>query len=438
MSENSQPVGPDTLRLVRPPAGAEVREVLRWRLKGPRGGAELVLLPDEESPGGLTYPPGALGDAERLLARGKSGDARALAETLNDVEKRSIISRAHVMDGNLEPARVALGDGDDEGLALAKAALLLASGDVAAANAALKTATHLRPDGVSETYFSSLVEVAQGDLETAIGELSQVCASDPNHAVGRHQLGQLIMALGDPARAGTLYEQAMEIAPGFLPPALALAEMLVESRQFMEAMNLLASVLEDSPNALAPHLLRLRILLEVGQVDAAVSVSKTLKDAAPDHPEVVTLWAQALLLAERADEAHGEVLQRATGATGDARAKLFRVLSRLELSKQPPDVASGVAHLTEAIKHAPQPAELFLELAQVHLSTGAPTEASKVLEAMAGVPGADINVLLSAALTARNHGLYELAHKLGKTALTQVAGGPAEAQIQMFLDSLPS
>jgi predicted Zn-dependent protease len=442
-AEENPTTGTESLRLVRPPEDAPVRPIDFWRMRGIRGGA-LILLDDDGDPGGLVNPEGEPGTAERLLARGESAEARALADSWDKADEalqlvaRSVVARAHVMDGKLEMARAVIGEDNEEpALALAVAALKLAEGEPADAAKKLDAALEHFPDGIAETYTDALIQVALGNLESAIMSLSRVCASEPEHAVARHQLGQLTMAAGDPARAGTLYEMAMEIAPGFVPPGLSLAEMLIESRQFMDAMNLLASLLERNPNALAPHLLRLRILLEVGQVEAAVSVSTTLKDAAPDHPEVVTLWAQALLLADRADEARAEVEGRAKGATGEDRSKLYRVLGRLELSRSPPQVAEGIAHLEEAIAHAGQPGELLLELAQVHLSTGEPTKAAAVLEDLAGRGGVDINILLSGALTARNHGLFELSKKLGNVARALVVGTPAEGQIDGFLASLP-
>jgi hypothetical protein len=71
------------------------------------------------------------------------------------------------------------------------------------------------------------------------------------------------------------------------------------------------------------------------------------------------------------------------------------------------------------------------------MSTGEPTKAAAVLEDLAGRGGVDINILLSGALTARNHGLFELSKKLGNVARALVVGTPAESQIDGFLASLP-
>lgn len=444
---------PDELQLSRPPAGQAPRPVVIARLRSRAGAGTLALLDEKEPPGGLELPDGAAGDVERALGRGETEAARNLAAGLTDFEsetsapgrlsdaeclQRTLVVRAHLMDGNLEAARAVMGRArDDERLALADAALCLGEGDLAKARQRIEAALARAPTGLGEHYTLGLIRVAEGRLQEAMQLLAKVAASAPEHAVARHQLGQLTLAHGDPARAGTLFEMAMSAAPGFLPPALSLVEMLIDSRQYGEAMALLNSITERAPTALAPHLLQLRLLVEVGETHAALQLGEALRRAAPDHAEVASLWAEAMAQAGRGEEAAEKLDGLVNASAGDVRAKLLRVLAHIDLAAEPPRTKSAVVRIGEAITCSQNPSELRLELAQLLLGTGDLEAAGNGLAELSKDPQAEVSTLLSGALLARNHGLWGRARLLGQAALDRVQGTPAEPQIAAFIEGLP-
>lgn len=436
-------VKPDEIKLERPPEGAEIPPIEPVNMRDGPGMPAPVVLAAEGPEGGLTFPPGDLQAAEEHLGRGDTDAARKIGAALTDDEStaiagRTLTIRAHLMDGNLDAARAVMGRArDEDAMALADAALSLGEGDAARARKRVAEALEKNPEGLAEHYTLALIEVAEGRIAEAMTTLHRVAASAPAHAVARHQLGQLTLAAGDPARAGTLFEMAVELAPTFAPPALALAEMLIDSRQYAEAMSVLGGVTERLPNALAPRLLQLRILVEVGEKQAAESLADALFAAAPDHVDVVAMWAEARLLAGRGEEARADLERLVSQAGGDGKARLLRLLARCDLAAIPQRGDDAIAHLEEAIGVAAAPGEMRLELVQLFLGMGSHDRAVAVLDEMQRDGRTDLGELLSGAVVARNHGLWAAARRLAETAVSQVKGTPAEGQVAGFLASLP-
>jgi Tfp pilus assembly protein PilF len=230
---------------------------------------------------------------------------------------------------------------------------------------------------------------------------------------------------------------AMEISPTFAPPALSLAEMLIESRQYAEAMSLLGEVTDRLPTALAPRLLQLRVLIEVGEKPAALGLADALKKAATGHGEVAALWAEAMLLNDRGAEAKADIEELIPKTVADEKARLLRIVARIELSAQPPRFNEAVDAFGQAITASQAPGELRLELAQLHLSTGDAGLAATTLVDMANDPRSEVGDLLSGAVLARNHGMWDVARQLATFSLQRVAGTPAEGQVAGFIESLP-
>jgi len=433
----------DEIRVVWPPEGTEVPPIDVVRMRDGPGMPRPVVLADADEPGSLSTADADADVAERHLGKGDTEEARKIGATLQaDAERvdlgRTITIRAHLMDGNLDAARADMGaERDSASMALADAALALGEGDVARANKRMAEALAATPDGVAEHYTLALIQVAEGKVGEAITTLGSVAASMPEHAVARHQLGQLTLAAGDPARAGTLFEMALQLAPEFAPPALALAEMLVDSRQYAEAMNVLGGVTTRMPNALAPRLLQLRILIEVGEKEPAESLATALRAAAPDHPDVIAIWAEARLLVGKGDEAREELERFSASQVGEPKARMLRLLSRCDLAAIPQRSTEAIVHLVEAIGHAAAPGELRLELVQLHLGMSQHEQAVEVLDDLQRDGRTELGDLLNGAVAARNHGLWACARRLADTALQQVAGTPSEGQIAAFRESLP-
>ncbi len=439
----------DSIRLAGLPPGGPGPSPVITRLRG-RGEADLEHLPDNEADAGLSFPEGLAGEADRRLALADTAGAMSLAAQamgaavtdeatpLSEAEAagRCVMARALLMEGRVDPARAALGSHrSSPRMALADAAVLLAEGTLDRAEARIQQALTLRPTGVSETYVLALIRVTQGDTEAAIKLLKRVSASAPEHAVARHQLGKLIQAEGDPARAGTLYEMAWELAPDFVGPALAMAEMFTDSRQYGEAMNILAVACDRAPNLLSPRLMQLRILIEARRIPAALQLAEALMTSAPDREDITALWAEALLADERPDEARPAVEKMLTRGGLEDPAKLLRLMARMDLAMEPPRLEQALANLERAAKGAPDNGELLLELAQLQLAVKKKEDASLTLERLMHAD-VELGTVLSGAVMASKHGLGPLARRLGAAALRRVAGTPVEEQLKGIVNGL--
>ena len=90
--------------------------------------------------------------------------------------------------------------------------------------------------------------------------------------------------LGDTARSGILLEQVLERSPKILEAGITLMNFSY-SRIWREALNVLETVGKHHPSALTPWVLRVRILLAVGNIPMAAEIAEQLKQQRPDDPE---------------------------------------------------------------------------------------------------------------------------------------------------------
>lgn len=418
-----------------------------WRMRGLPGG---VLLPatdviDEHD---LRLPDGLAGEVERLLGeaqpmvaleRLKKAEGAVLQDGrrdgLDDGTLRTLKARAFLMDGRVDDARAVLGEPGSRP-PLGDAALALAESDTDRAEKRVQEARSQNPKDVGAAYLHALVRVARGDMAQGGELLSAVARAVPSHAVARFQLGQILFAQGDPARAGTLYEMAWELQPTFVSPPLALADMLVESRQYGEALGILERVTAASPNSLPPRQLQLRILVEIGERGAAVDLGKTLHEQVPNDPDTALLYADALIDAERTDEATTllkKVLEQ-PGVDSSQGVRARRLIARVALVERRVDDA--VATLKAAAEAAPPAScgEVCLELVHVGVAQNRLAEVDAGLTLL--LRSTDVSSLVSGALLARQHQLSARARALAERARSLVPGTAAAAQLDGFIAGL--
>jgi len=420
-----------------PRTGTPGEPAVVTRLRGLPGGVLLPVPPDDAA-GKYVVPEGVAGEIEVLLGRARPQEALARLETadLPELLTRTLRARAFLMDGRVDDARDALGDRKDDEVRLGDAALALAEGDLGRAAGRLALFLTEFPDHVGANYLMALVRVSQGDMHEGGAVLAEVARSVPSHTVARFQLGQILYAQGDPARAGTLYEMAWDLEPTFISPPLALCEMLVESRQYGEALSILERVCHASPLSLPPRQLQLRILLELGEREAAVDLGRRLHEQVPEDHDTTLLLADALIDAERNDEAKALLgaLVDAPGVDAGQAVRAQRLRARILLSQR--NVDEALELLRSAAQRAPQAliGEVCLELAQVGVAQGRMEDVDLGLSLL--VKCADVSSLVSGALLARQHQLTSRARALAGRARDLVPGTPAAAQLEGFIAAL--
>jgi len=428
---------PKTMRM--PPRSAEPAPVPPlFRMRGLPGG---VLLPagDDAGDTGLALPAGIAGDVERMLGEARPTAALEELARNTDLDRHlhlTLQARAYLMDGRVDEARALLGDDVKKRVPLGDAALALAEGDTDRAEVRVKEALDATPGDVGAAYMHALVRVARGDMAQGAEILAAVARTMPTHAVARFQLGQILYAQGDPARAGTLYEMAWELQPTFVSPPLALADMLVESRQYGEAMGILETVCAASPNSLPPRQLQLRILVEIGEKGAAVDLGRSLHEQVPADADTALLYADALIDADRTDDANTLLTKviAAPGLEAGQSVRARRLLARVALVERRIDDA--VATLKAAAETAPPAVcgEVCLELVHVGVAQNRMAEVDTGLTLL--VRSSDVSSLVSGALLARQHHLSARARALAERARALVPGTAAAAQLDGFIAGL--
>jgi Tfp pilus assembly protein PilF len=425
---------PNALRVPPRPTG-DVPTPELHRMRGLASG--LVRVDDDNTDTGLALPAGIAGDIERMLGEARPTEALAALELadVDDATRSTLRARAFLMDGRVDDARAALGDRERAAVALGDAALALAETDLDRAERRVREVREADPRSVGAAYLHALVRVSRGDMAQGAELLAAVARTVPTHAVARFQLGQILFAQGDAARAGTLYEMAWELQPSLVSPPLALADMLVESRQYGEALGILDRVCEGAPQALAPRQLQLRILVEIGERDAAVSLSRSLHEQVPDDVDTTLLLVDALVDAELAGEAVAlldGVLARDLEPMHALRAR--RLQARVALLDHRTDDALQILRAAAESAAAPHTGEISLEYAQMAAAQRRTPELDQALVLL--LRSADLGSLVSGALLARQNGLALRAKALAERARGLVPGTPAAAQLDGFIASL--
>lgn len=436
------------MRLAPANGEAPVAQPMNFRMLA--GTREVIPLADRQLPPGFDPMDDAEARIEEVLGRADINVALDLATQLMEgqpapvegatptpqaVTAITIRVRALLLEGRVEEAEAALGAWEDRTeLDLAAAFLALSRSGSQAAAPRLTRALARRPNGLAENYCMGLLKASTGEAREAIMLLSRVAAHMQEHAVARHLLGKLTAEEGDPARAGTLFEQAWELAPNFVAPALTLAEMFMDARQLGEAMNILNAASERAPALLAPRMMQLRILLEARRAPAAVPLAEALRQAAPQREDITLLWAETLLMADRGPEVRmvlEDLLER--GEVQD-RARVHNLLAKEALAAQPKDSQRARTHLEAALEDRPGQSDLYVELAQLQLGMQDNHAARKTLERFENLEELELTTVLSATLLATRNGMPDIGQRLSRLAMDHVRGTPMEVQVRAILE----
>jgi tetratricopeptide (TPR) repeat protein len=387
----------------------------------------LSIIPDEPPPPRYRLPSEDEG-AERQLALGDPLGALDIGKPTNI----SLRVRALVLLGRSSEAEALLAGSTEANAPIPWAAIHLQHRRLGDAKKCVERVLAADPTSLPAALLQAQVMLGQGDIGGAADLLSEVARSDAHHAVARHELGQLILAAGDPARAGTLFEQAGALNRGYLEPTLALVQMLAESRQIGEALAQLQHLAEDNPGRPEPRHLQVRLLLDIGESDTALSLARLMSQSAPQDVAAGLLLAEALLDREATQEAM-DVLQRLPA--GDRRSRIDRLLARAELQQGHADAALQRLRNT-ALQLGPDDAgEVWIEVIQIAAAHKRTEMADEGYVAL--THSTDLNAVVNGALLARQAGAVQRARKLGERAKQMVAGTSSEHQIDLFLQSLP-
>jgi tetratricopeptide (TPR) repeat protein len=219
-----------------------------------------------------TYRP-AIGEATALLAMGRGGEARPIAE-----------------------AMLSAGPPDIEVLMLVAAARA-ATGDPAAALNALEQARKLAPLRADVHQRTGDIAASVGDFDGAIAAYRHALELDQDYAVVRFQLARLLRGKGMLREAEAELEGALDAVPTYAEATLELASLRRTSGRTDESLDLLIALLERDPYHFDALLALAETLLAIGRKrDAAHAVKRILRFD-PDH--VGALYYDGVLLTDQ-------------------------------------------------------------------------------------------------------------------------------------------
>lgn len=267
----------------------------------------------------------------------------------------------------------------------------------------LEAATRLEPEQVSHPLQLGLAYMAVGEVQKAIETLKAAVHLAPDQAPPWLSLARAHRANGDLEEAGLCAEKAMVISSASTAPHVLRAEIALDENNPQEALNRIQAALRlapDDPEALVikahalealqrptealevieqalrqpdpplPLMLRRVTLLRQAQgSEAALEALRELADGYPDNPIVLAALTDALLEANRREEAIGSA-RRALKLGVDILsptelARLHHTLGRL--LRQSGHLDQAIHHLSEAIHLDPDGPDPYLELGRTHL-----------------------------------------------------------------------
>jgi tetratricopeptide (TPR) repeat protein len=184
---------------------------------------------------------------------------------------------------------------DDISFHLASANLLLNSGDLPAAENALRQALIVDPN-------SSAAHMAMGDLyllkkdqKQAGEEFKKAAELAPVRSTERLKYAAWMSAAGDTEETRRISTEMTKQAPDYLPGWTLLAELAFKDKKYEEALSLLENVFSRDSEYIDGRRLEGQVLLAKGDTKKAVEVLERLDQTYPDTPLVKYELARAYL-----------------------------------------------------------------------------------------------------------------------------------------------
>ncbi len=178
---------------------------------------------------------------------------------------------------------------------------LMAASNTAEADRVVRETLRDHPEDADVLAKRALVALGSGKrerVEWAIGELSQLAATQPNDANLPYHLGRGYLALGRLAEARTQFLEALRRRSDSIPVRLGLAEVALRGQQHKDAIQYADQVLAVEPRHSRARLLRASGLVGLGDYETARKELTQLLADQPDSPEA-QLQLGAIYIAQK-------------------------------------------------------------------------------------------------------------------------------------------
>jgi tetratricopeptide (TPR) repeat protein len=296
---------------------------------------------------------------------------------------------------------------DDISFHLASANLLLNSGDLAAAENALRQALTVNPN-------SSAAHMAMGDLyllkkdqRHAGEEFKKAAELAPVRSMERLKYAAFMSAVGDTGETRRISTEMTRQAPDYLPGWTLLAELAFKDKKYDEALSLLENVFSRDQGYVDGHRLESDVLLAKGDTKRAIDVLERLDQTYPDIPLIKYQLARAYLKNNNSNQAKVALDQAISSNPNYAEALLL--LAEINLTTGHSDMV--IEPMTRLLKRRPDLATAATFLAAAYGSLDRFDDATTVLEEQARLAPGDPGPQVALGLTLRQAKRYDEARQ---------------------------
>jgi putative PEP-CTERM system TPR-repeat lipoprotein len=312
------------------------------------------------------------------------------------------------------------------GLSFARGSLLLRQGELAEGLAALDAYLKYDPSNVRALYLSAIGEMERGNLDLAEDLLQRYLEQLPDSVQANRAMGSLLLRKQNPSAAEALVRKALGARPDRPELLAVLAESLERQGRWDEALDPLLRVIEVAPDVAEYRFAAAQNLYRAAQYDAALAQLDEALALEPLHRAAPLLQIKILLEQQQA----GPALALAQ-TLAKARRDDPYVLNALGLAQLAGgDEAAARASFGAAVRADPGFPDASLNLAKLHLRSGATADARRLLEdVVTAVPGHVEGILALAELDASGGDLRGQQRRLREA----VDASPDEARFRLAL-----
>jgi tetratricopeptide (TPR) repeat protein len=184
---------------------------------------------------------------------------------------------------------------DDISFHLASANLFLSSGDLAAAEKALRQALSVNPNSSAAHMAMGDFYLVKKDQKQATEEFKKAAELAPIRSTERLKYAAWMSAAGDTEETRRISTEMTNQAPDYLPGWTLLAELALKDGKYDEAFSLLENVFSRDPEYIDGRRLESQVMLGKGDTKKAVEVLERLDQTYPDTPLIKYELARAYL-----------------------------------------------------------------------------------------------------------------------------------------------
>ena len=206
------------------------------------------------------------------------------------------------------------------------------------------------PEGL---FVLSKVQIADGDLDSAIDSIREALAGKPNWSQGHFILGSALLLKGENNRARSELARAVELNPGLLEARRLLIGLHGRLGEHEYAVENGEIYLVARPDDYLTRILVAQSLVRLGRVDDAIELVEAIP---PDSRSLEALFALGRLKAAQGDLASARENMLAANEMLPNDARILEVL--LGFDRAEGKISHSIKRVNEAIKVKPEDGDL--------------------------------------------------------------------------------